>query len=483
MVLAAILILFTGSYFIYQFISDDVSENVSGKSTYRENSIAVLPFSNISADTEQDFFCDGMTEQIISNLSRIQELKVISRTSVMKFKETQQTIPEIAGILNVNYVLEGSVRRSSDRIRVTAQLISTKDDFHVWSEDYDKQVADIFDLQDDISKNIVTSMLRELTPGEVDKAKVKRTKNIEAYEYFLKGKYYHEKKFIGTSADDQSFRLAEQMFKKSVSLDSTFALPNVALADLYHSYYLTVSQRSGQPQDYKQVMNRYLNTSFSLDSTLGYNYLVKGRIYTLDNGGWMNQGLSVFLFNRGLYEQAITYINRSIEVDPLEPLFHVYRGLYHHFNGDFDQAEMNYQRALQIEPQLTFGLEQIIHLKIDQNQFQVAEEYLARLDETNPHINFLRAKLSAAEGERKEALELIEDQRNLQIYALLDLREETKALYQNSLEHDRKSKISYYHLLKTNPCYDNIRDDEEFQRYLVVHKEIYEQNLEQFGDL
>ena len=151
-----------------------------------ENSIAVLPFENISNDPEQEYFCDGMTEQIISNLSRLPRLKVISRTSVMRYKSKDKTIPEIGTELDVAYVLESSVRKSGDLIRVTAQLISTNDDSHIWSKDYDRQYqSNIFDLQDDLSQSIASNLLAALTPQEVKEVKTNRPNNSEAYVYPL----------------------------------------------------------------------------------------------------------------------------------------------------------------------------------------------------------------------------------------------------------------------------------------------------------
>jgi len=324
------IVILAGTYFLIDRpkFTEKINTNKSSTTSW-ENSIAVLPFENISKDEEHVYFCDGMTEQIISSLSRIKKLRVISRTSVMKFKSNKKTIPEIGALLNVNYVLEGSVRRSNKRIRVTAQLINAKNDFHVWSQDYDKQLTDIFDLQDSLSESIIKSMIHEISPGELESVKARRTDNIEAYEYFLKGKYFHEKKFIVTEKGDEYFHLAEKMLKKSISLDSTFTLPYTTLADLYHSYYILSARKDKEKQVYYRLMVNYLNKAFDLDSTLAYNYLVKGRIHTLNNdvnkayidfneavrlnpnNGWMNNGMCLFLFHRGLHKAASYYADSA----------------------------------------------------------------------------------------------------------------------------------------------------------------------------
>jgi len=477
----------------------DTPDTLESRTSLWENSIAVLPFEDISKDEDHAYFCDGMTEQIISNLSRIDKLKVISRTSVMKFKNGGKTIPEIGALLNVNYVLEGSIRRSDNRIRVTAQLINTKNDFHVWSQDYDKHLTDIFDLQDSLSEAIIKSMIHEISPGELKLVRTKRTDNIEAYEYFLKGKYYHEKKFIGSNIGDESFNLAEMMFKKSFSLDSTFTLPYTALADLYHSYYILAATENEEKQLFYRLMNTYLNKAFDLDSTLAYNYLVKGRIHTLNNkvnkafisfkkavqinpnNGWMNNGMALFLFNRGLHQAAKYYTDRAVSLDPLEPHFYVYRGMNHQWLGEMESAESDYLKALQLAPDLITAIENYIHLLIENSRFEEAERYLTGLDESRPGTYFLQAKLLAAKGYKKEALRLLGDNRNFQIFGLLGLTDAAAELYGKALEQEKSQKISYYWLYKTNPCYNKLREDPGFQAYLAEHKKILEANLKDFG--
>ena len=135
------------------------------------NSIAVLPLENISNDPTQDYFVDGITDVLISELAQISALKVISRTSAMKYKGSEKTIPEIGRELNVAHVLEGSVRKFGERLRVTAQLINTQDGFHVWAEDFKHDYRDLFDIQDEVSEMIATRLLRRLSSQELEKIK------------------------------------------------------------------------------------------------------------------------------------------------------------------------------------------------------------------------------------------------------------------------------------------------------------------------
>ena len=182
------------------------------------NSVAVLPFANMSNDPDQEYFSDGMTEQIITNLSHIKSLKTIARTSVMKFKKTEKSITEIASDLDVTHVLQGSIRRSGDRIRVTAQLIAADDEAHLWAQDYERPLSDVFDVQDDVSQAIARSLERRLTPRDYETIKSKRPSNVEAYQHYLRGYDMHFDVFYykGLKKD---FVAAESEFKAAISLD------------------------------------------------------------------------------------------------------------------------------------------------------------------------------------------------------------------------------------------------------------------------
>ena len=493
-----IVLIVVGSYFVFKYvIIDRKSRPLETVGTEWENSIAVLPFENISPDPDQEYFCDGMTEQIITNISRIPGLKVISRTSAMQFKKTERTLPEIASLLNVRYILEGSVRKYQDRMRVTAQLIHAEDDFHVWSEDYDRQLADVFDLQDEISDRIAQALVREFPEGETGNRRSQRTNNVEAYEYWLRGKYYHENRFIVTY-DEESFKISESMLRKAVQLDSSWVIPYTTLADLYRSYYVRVQDDLKRAEIFKR-MNDYLDDAFRLDSTAAYNHLVKGRLYAIENDvknefkhlhkayilkpniGWFAMEYGYFLFRRGLYPLAIPYMSRAVELDPLVPSNYLGRGFCYHYMGRFEEAEEDYKKALEIEPDHVDAIERYIDLLIDLNRMEETEEWLERYKRIEFHP-LLRAKLSAAKGEKEKALALIAPDKNLQIFSLLGMCEEAGSFFNNTLDGARQGEASLYMLYKTNSVYDNIRKDPRFQDYLAEHKKIYDENLKKYGN-
>ncbi len=194
---------------------------------FPENSIAVLPLANMSNDPDQDYFCDGVSEEIINALAQLKNLRVIARTSAFSFKGKNTDIKEIGRTLDVNNILEGSVRKSGNRLRIAIQLIRVSDSSHLWSNRYDRELEDIFAIQDDIAQNVATALKGYLTTEE--KLVIRRPETIvEAYEYFLKGKQLFHKLFLVE---------AITMFEKAIALDSEYTLAYAGLADVLSWFY------------------------------------------------------------------------------------------------------------------------------------------------------------------------------------------------------------------------------------------------------
>ncbi len=190
-------------------------------------SIAVLPFVNMSNDAEQDYFCDGIAEEILNALTHLNHLRVISRTSAFALKDKNLDAREIGKILDVQSLLEGSVRKAGNRLRITTTLINVADGAHLWSERYDRELADIFSIQEDIAGNVATALKGFLTTEE--KVVIQRPETIiEAYEYFLKGRQLFHKLFLYE---------AQEMFRKAIEIDAEYALAYTGLADVHSWLY------------------------------------------------------------------------------------------------------------------------------------------------------------------------------------------------------------------------------------------------------
>ena len=212
-------------------------QDMVGKGSPKQRSIAVLPFTNMSTDPENEYFSDGITEEILNALVKVEDLKVTARTSSFVFKGKEVDIREIGKILNVEYVLEGSVRKAGSKVRISAQLVSAVDGYHLWSETFDRDLEDIFTLQDEISKTITSHLRIELSLESHQKPLVKNpTDNIEVYNLFLKGKYYWNK------WSPENARKAITYFEEAINLEPSFSSAYAALAGCY--IFLAVSGNS-----------------------------------------------------------------------------------------------------------------------------------------------------------------------------------------------------------------------------------------------
>jgi serine/threonine-protein kinase len=191
------------------------------------NSVAVLPFTNMSADPDNDYFCDGLAEELTNALAKIDDLKVASRTAAFSFREKNVSMAEIGRDLNVNSILEGSVRKSGSRVRITVQLINAADGFHIWSERYDRDMQDIFEIQDDITLAVVAALKVKLLGVERSAVLRRYTENTEAYQLYLRGKFFWNKR---TAAD---LKQAVEFYNLAIEKDPSYALAFSGLAETY----------------------------------------------------------------------------------------------------------------------------------------------------------------------------------------------------------------------------------------------------------
>ncbi len=469
-------------------------------------SIAILPFDDMSPDKSQEYFCDGMTEQITTNLSRLQNLKVRGRNSVMQFKNTNKTIPQIANELNVDYLLEGSIRKIANRIRVTVQLIKADDDYHLWANDYDRELNDIFNIQDDIAQNVTEILLAKLSTAEREKIKTAEPVNTEAYEYLMKGKYYH-KKYLNSS-DINNFINAEKMLLTSMTLDSNYSTTYVELADLYNTKYWHTKD-STEKNKYLDLQEKYLNRAFVLDSSSAEVNGVRGSIYysrgeneralyyykksiELDINNINNLcAFCPFLNDRGLYDISLEYSLRIIELDPLE-IYAYDKIIYSYWNmGQLDKAEIYCKKALEINPDDNFYLFLYARVLYDMKKYKQFNDIrikLEKMDADPNYIKYLRSLQYISDGDKKKALEIYigQDQAPyaiiffMRFYDHFRMHKEFIQLLEEDFENMHKQERSWYLWLKNAELFDNLRSYPRFQAVLEQHKQLYEENLRKY---
>jgi len=493
----SILILIVAGYFI---LIQPSGKSISGW----ENSIAVLPFDDLSPEGDQEWFCDGMTEQIITNLSKIKRLKVIGRTSIMKFKNTNKTLPEIGQELNVSHILEGSIRKHEDNIRVTAQLISSEDGSHLWADDFDRKLDDIFIVQDDISEEIATILLATLSPQEQNAIKTNRPSNTEAYEYYMQGRYYHYNKFFSSNMKED-FLSSERMFKQAIKLDPNFSDSYASLADLYNSCYFKLPDTVSEKSDYMQLQEAYIDSASQLNPNSAEVFYAKGVIHQAKNedgeafssfknaikinpnNDYYYFGFGMFLHFKGLNNLALKCLTKAIELNPLNSLYYRYRGFWHIYLRKYDDAERDLTKALEIDDNYINHTAYWIFL-INLKKYEEAEKLLIQMETNHPDEiwNDEYALLYAVNGQKENALNTFKSGFDLDavwFYSILGMKDEAISILQDRIERNKKTNSSSYLFLKNNAIYDSLRSDPRFHEILAKHKEIYEENLKKYGDI
>src|SRR5205814_7602492 len=209
------------------FLGRYTAPNENKISDVPAKSIAVLPFENLSRDPDNAFFAEGIQDEILTRLAKISDLKVISRTSTQHYKSSPDDLPQIAQRLGVSNLLEGSVQKANDRVRVTVQLINAVTDAHLWAETYDRKLTDIFAVESEIAKTIADTLQAKLIGSEKNALVQRPTVSTEAYEFYLKGRYFWNKRTAG------DFKTAIGYFQEAISKDPDFALAYAGLADTY----------------------------------------------------------------------------------------------------------------------------------------------------------------------------------------------------------------------------------------------------------
>lgn len=288
-------------------------------------SIAVLPFANLSADPENEYFSDGVTEEILTALTKLGDLKVISRTSVMQYKATTKSVRQIGSELEVGAVLEGSIRRAGNRVRITAQLIEARTDVHLWAENYDRDLDDIFAIQADVAQQIVEALKVHLSPREKARIADRPTENVEAYQWFLKGRFFLARRTL------DSIRQAIELFRKASEADPSFAQAWAGLAD---AFSLLPSYSAEPIPDASAEARAAAERALLLDPGLGEAHAALGMTAQ----------------NEWDWESADRELRRAIELTPGYAPGHHWYGLLLSYLGRHSEAIDALRRALALDP-------------------------------------------------------------------------------------------------------------------------------------
>jgi TolB-like protein/DNA-binding winged helix-turn-helix (wHTH) protein len=293
-------------------------------------SLAVLPMQNLSGDAGQEYFADGMTDELITDLAKLSALRVISRTSVMRYKGTKKGLPEIARELNVDAIVEGSVMRSGNRVRITAQLLHAPTDKHLWAETYERDLGDVLKLQNDVAQAIAQQVRAQVTPQQQARLRAARTVNPEAYEAYLRGRYYMTNQFTM----EQPLNMAKSYFEESIREDPGFALAYSGLADSY-VYLAFFGQGQLSPDRAYRSAKEALRKAEELDDSIGETHDTLGVLSWRFEWNW---------------DAADREFNHAIALAPSYSCAHEDRAAYLSFIGRRADALAEMAKSNELDP-------------------------------------------------------------------------------------------------------------------------------------
>ena len=461
--------------FIYLFLLPGKTTNI--------DSIAVLPLKNFSGDSSQEYFVSGMHETLISELSKISSLRVISRTSTIRYKDKEIPLPRIAKELGVKALMEGSVMREGDTVRISVKLINGKTEKHIWSQTFDRELQGILALYSEVANEIAKKIEITLTPQDKVRLVASTLVNPRAYEYYLIGRHSWNQRTI------QSYKQAIESYKKALELDSSYALAYAALADSY----ILLGEQGGMPQNEARLLAKEsIDIALKLNENLAEAHASNG-FWKLDyEWNWtealsefkkateMNPGFAIAyqLYGRALgfigrYDEALVQLSKAKKLDPLSPIIDGYTAQVYLFAKDYKKSDEILQQALKFHPDHPLILHNIGELRIAEGRYEEAIAPLKKSAEASSsgHYKALLAVAYARTNRRQEATAILNEllispnQKTVSGFNLASiyvaLRNKEEAL--NQLEKGYEQNDVWMKELKAWPWFHDIKNEPRYK--------------------
>ena len=447
-------------------------------------SLVVLPLENLSRDPEQEYFADGLTEALINSLSRIAALHVISRTTTMRYKKTDKTLPQIARDLNVDAILEGTVLRSGERVRISVQLIDAHSDTHLWAQHYDRDLRDILALHAEVAQAVAREVQVKLTPNDYAHFAHTHPVDPEAYEAYLKGRYYWNRR-------PAELGKAIQYFEQATTRDPGYAAALIGLADCLNS----LTAYGVAPPNEGSVKGRHLaqraleidhslaeaHTALALATIYDYDFSTAEREFerAIELNPRYAHAHAMFSFDlvvTGRYEEAYTEVQRALRLDPLSSITNSIAGWVYFYGRRYDQAIEQLQKTLELDPRSGTAWGFLGWAQSCKSLHESAIVSLRKSCEIWPGSSPVAwlGQVYATAGYRGEALKILEQLQELskqqyvtpygvgRIYAALGQKEEAFCWLETAYE----QRANWMVLLKVDPLFDDLRSDPRFQDLL-----------------
>lgn len=446
-------------------------------------SVAVLPFRDLGSGAQNDYFAAGMTDAVTTDLAEASDLKVVSETSVARFKNTKQTIPEIARALGVDGIVEGAVLQEGDKVRITVQLIRAGTDRHIWADSYERQLTNILALQDQVAQGVANAVDAKLSPGVTRKAAPSRQVNASAYQAYLEGHYYAQ-------TPNENFFRAKGYFEQSIALDPSFAPAYAGLSDYYCKISDGLSSKEALPR-----CGSYAEQALHLDPNLPEGHLALANFYCLSwNWSSANQeyqraialapGLAAahewyatYLDITGRKAQSLEEARRAVELDPLYPHAHDTLAAAAVLSGEYGRAAEECHQILELDPSGPEGPACTAQDLMYTGKFREALGELGKdiaLTHRDPNLLSLTAIDYAHLGEMQQANKLVEEieadskrqyvSPGLLAEPLAAMGKEKEAM--DDLEKCYKLHDSAVATLRADPFWAPLRSDPRFQKLL-----------------
>jgi serine/threonine-protein kinase len=447
-----------------------------------EKSIAVLPFENLSGDPQNAYFSEGVQDEILTRLAKIAELKVISRTSTQRFKSAPEDLRQIAQQLGVANILEGSVQKANDQVRVNVQLINALTDAHLWADTYDRKLTDIFAVESEIARTVAETLRAKLTGTAEHVLASRPTENPEAHQLYLKGRFYGSKR---TAKDAQK---SIEYYQQAAAIDPNYALAYAALAE---SYWFLALYSYPQLNEVVPKARQLALKALELDNSLAEPHSILGIIcntYDRDfvcmereqklaielnpNFSEGHRRYGLLLQNLGRFEEARIATRRALEIDPLSPVTNFQYARLLFYERKYDESEALSKKNVELDPDFWYAHWQLFYVYRMKRDYASAVDELAKVQDARGEPD--AAKLireSFAKGDWQGFLRKITEQRSrLKIYPYFvatffaELGEKNKAFA--ALNEAIETKDQHTDQMKVDPYMNPLRDDARFQEVL-----------------
>jgi TolB-like protein/Tfp pilus assembly protein PilF len=478
------LLLFIGVVAAFVILSKKSAKSIT--TVPPEKSIAVLPFENLSGNPENAYFTEGIQEEILTRLAKIADLKVISRTSTQHFKSSPDNLPQIAQQLGVANILEGSVQRVAGQVHVNVQLIKASTDAHLWAEAYDRKLTDIFAAEADIATTIAETLQAKLTGVEKNAIAKPPTANPEAYELYLKGLFFWNKR---TGAD---LRTPIEYFNQALGKDPSYALAYVGLADSYsllNFYGGTASPADSFPQAKAAAKKALAFDDTSAEAHTSFAFVLESYDFDLEQSvkeferaiqlnpnyatahHWIANGVLPAL---GQFDRSIAEGKRAVELDPLSLIINANLGEDYFYARRYDEAIAQFRKTIEMDPRFYYAqwcLGQVWQLKGQLNEAINQYRKAVELND-DPYVLALLGQAYARRGQRDEAQKILarlnEEAKSRYVHAYsfalmyLGLGDKERAIYEMERAYRERADGDVF-LIKVDPMLDDLRGNPRFE--------------------